>query len=130
NLHITEGTTVLYDERFPVIPGDLDGDCQVGLPDLTLLLAHFGMASGATLSDGDLDGDGSVGLADLTILLANFGSACSCLRTATATAPEVCSARSAPQLVAFSRSLSIGEQRGRQSRNQISQAQPRSRRRG
>jgi hypothetical protein len=61
----------------PECPGDLDGDQQVALSDLTQLLAHYGTASGATLADGDLDGDGDVDLSDLTALLASYGTTCS-----------------------------------------------------
>lgn len=56
--------------------GDLDGDRSVGLSDLTLMLAHFGTVSGATLEDGDIDADGDVDLADLTQLLSAFGTIC------------------------------------------------------
>jgi T5SS/PEP-CTERM-associated repeat protein len=54
--------------------GDLDGDGDVDLGDLTELLAHYGMTQGATYEDGDLDGDGDVDLSDLTNLLANYGA--------------------------------------------------------
>jgi hypothetical protein len=56
--------------------GDLDGDGTIGLADLTQLLAHYGMMSGASYEDGDLDGDGAVGLADLQALLAVYGTTC------------------------------------------------------
>lgn len=56
------------------ITGDLDGNGCVNLNDLTALLAHFGLTSGATLADGDTDGDGDVDLSDLAALLGNFGS--------------------------------------------------------
>jgi murein tripeptide amidase MpaA len=52
-------------------PGDLDGDADTDLDDLTLLLQVFGQAPG-----GDIDGDGDTDLDDLTLLLQNFGSAC------------------------------------------------------
>jgi len=55
---------------------DLDGDFAVGLADLTVLLAHFGMTSGALERDGDLDSDGDVDLQDLADLLSRFGTAC------------------------------------------------------
>lgn len=60
----------------PACPGDLDADYQVGLSDLTILLANFGTPIGAGIEDGDLDGDGDVDLSDLTVLLANFGVTC------------------------------------------------------
>jgi hypothetical protein len=50
-------------------PGDLDGDGDVDLADLALLLASYGVDDG-----GDLDGDGDTDLADLAILLSNYGS--------------------------------------------------------
>jgi hypothetical protein len=56
--------------------GDIDGDAQVGLSDLTLLLSGYGIQSGAILADGDLDGDGDVDLVDLATLLASYGSIC------------------------------------------------------
>lgn len=54
--------------------GDVDGDGQVGLSDLSILLSNYGDA-GPHLSyeGGDLNEDGEVGLADLSILLSNFG---------------------------------------------------------
>ncbi len=51
------------------IPGDLDGDGDVDLNDLAILLASYGVDAG-----GDLDDDGDTDLADLAILLANYGS--------------------------------------------------------
>jgi len=55
--------------------GDLDGDAQVGLGDLSILLAHFGQ-TGTTPEDGDLDEDGDVDLEDLSQMLSVFGTAC------------------------------------------------------
>ncbi|MFN0137143.1 MAG: right-handed parallel beta-helix repeat-containing protein [Phycisphaerae bacterium] len=60
----------------PACPGDVNGDGVVNLTDLSILLAHFGVMSGATLADGDLNGDGDVDLSDLSDLLANFGESC------------------------------------------------------
>ena len=54
--------------------GDLDGDNDVDLTDLSLLLSAFG-ASGAGLA-GDLDGDLDVDLTDLSLMLAAFGQPC------------------------------------------------------
>jgi hypothetical protein len=50
-------------------PGDLDGDGNVDVADLLLLLASFG-----TSSAGDCNGDGVTDVADLLILLSNFGN--------------------------------------------------------
>lgn len=58
----------------PECTGDVDGDGDVDLSDLALLLANFGTPSGATV--GDVDGDGDVDLSDLAVLLANFGMTC------------------------------------------------------
>lgn len=53
---------------FPDFPGDLNGDQFVGLDDLSLQLASFGMDAG-----GDLDCDGDTDIEDVSILLANYG---------------------------------------------------------
>ncbi len=58
------------------LPGDLDGDCLVGLTDLALLLASYGIVDGAVYGDGDLDKDGDVDLVDLAELLGAYGTAC------------------------------------------------------
>ncbi len=57
------------------IPGDLDGDGDIGLSDLAQLLAHYGTQSGATYWMGDIDGDEDVDLSDLATLLAWYGTA-------------------------------------------------------
>jgi hypothetical protein len=56
--------------------GDLDGDGDIDLTDLAILLAHYGMASGAQYEDGDLDGDEDVDLTDLAMLLSVYGTNC------------------------------------------------------
>ncbi len=56
--------------------GDLDGDRDVDLDDLAILLANYGMTSGAAYEDGDLDGDEDVDLNDLAMLLAVYGTTC------------------------------------------------------
>ena len=55
-------------------PADTDGDGDVDLSDLALLLSEFGQ-NGAALS-GDADGDGDVDLTDLAIVLGDFGQSC------------------------------------------------------
>jgi len=49
---------------------DLDGDGNVGITDLLLLLGDFGSCDG---SPADFDGDGCVGIVDLLTLIGNFG---------------------------------------------------------
>jgi hypothetical protein len=56
---------------------DLTGDNSIDLADLSVLLASYGMTSGAVYADGDLNGDGAVDLADLSDLLARYGDSCS-----------------------------------------------------
>jgi hypothetical protein len=53
------------------IPADLDGDFDVDLGDLTIVLGSFGLGGG-----GDIDGDGDTDLGDLTLLLGSFGMRC------------------------------------------------------
>lgn len=53
------------------VPGDLDGDGDVDLADLAILLADYECTGGGCA--GDIDGDGDTDLADLATLLANYG---------------------------------------------------------
>jgi hypothetical protein len=53
------------------LPGDLDGDGQVGQSDLGILLASWRIDAG-----GDIDGDGDTDQSDLGILLSNWGETC------------------------------------------------------
>ncbi len=57
-------------------PGDADGDGDVDLSDLGIVLASFGACSGEVGFDSraDLNADQCVDLSDLGIVLANFGS--------------------------------------------------------
>jgi PKD domain len=58
------------------IDTDFNGDCEVGLTDLSILLANFGTLSGATNATGDTDANGNVNLTDLSNLLTRFGNTC------------------------------------------------------
>ncbi len=53
----------------PNLPGDLNGDNQVTITDLSQLLARYG----TTNSDADINRDGQVNVTDLSLLLANWG---------------------------------------------------------
>lgn len=55
--------------------GDLNGDHQISLADLNILLANYGH-SGATYAQGDLNGSMTVDLSDLSLMLGVFGSVC------------------------------------------------------
>lgn len=59
------GTLHVTDE----LRGDLNGDGFIGLADLDVLLANWGLAT----STGDVSGDGVVSTADLDIVRANWG---------------------------------------------------------
>ena len=53
------------------VVGDLDGDGDVDLTDLTILLSDFDCVGGGCV--GDVDGDGDTDLTDLAALLGSFG---------------------------------------------------------
>ena len=53
-------------------PGDVDGDGDVDVDDLMLLIARYG--SSCSGCPEDIDGDGDVDVDDLMILLSNYGS--------------------------------------------------------
>ena len=62
----------------PPCPGDINGDRQTDLSDLTLLLSAFGSCTNdaAFVPAADFDGSGCIELSDLSVLLANFGTVC------------------------------------------------------
>lgn len=51
------------------VPGDVDGDGQVGVADLLAVLSAWGDCAGCP---EDLDGDGAVGVSDLLTVLAHW----------------------------------------------------------
>lgn len=58
--------------------GDIDGDCEISLVDLSLLLAAFGACEGEEFFDvfADLDSTGCVDVTDLSIQLSVYGEIC------------------------------------------------------
>ena len=60
----------------PPCEGDLDGDNDVDLSDLGIVLADWNCAAGPGLCAGDLDGDGDTDLSDLGVVLAAYGLPC------------------------------------------------------
>jgi hypothetical protein len=60
-----------------VCPGDVNRNCEVGLEDLTVLLANFGEAADYTTPRrGDQTNDQAVDLDDLLTVLGNIGAGC------------------------------------------------------
>jgi hypothetical protein len=59
-------------------PGDVDGDQDVDVADLSALLASYGCSFGMACynPDADWDGDGDVDLTDFSILLSHYGETC------------------------------------------------------
>lgn len=72
----SRGIAVLAVTSTPDLPGDLDGDGDVDLADLSQLLSAFGSCEGDGMFDpaADIDGDGCVGLSDLSALLTDYGA--------------------------------------------------------
>ena len=55
-------------------PADLDGNGQIGAPDLLMVLAEFGCLQDCGIAD--IDGNDQVDVGDALLFLADFGSAC------------------------------------------------------
>ncbi len=67
---------IAMEDTQPTCPGDLDGDGDVDVADLAILLANFGSMANVTAAEGDLDHDGDVDIADLSLMLTLFGTTC------------------------------------------------------
>jgi hypothetical protein len=63
--------SVTIGELVVACPGDADGDGDVDLDDLLLVLGNFGGTG-----SGDVDGDNDVDLDDLLLVLGAFGTTC------------------------------------------------------
>ena len=63
--------TAISVSAWQVEPGDANGDRQVDINDLTIVLANYNQ-TGMTWSQGEFTGDGTVDINDLTIVLANY----------------------------------------------------------
>ncbi|MHC4217896.1 MAG: DNRLRE domain-containing protein [Planctomycetota bacterium] len=59
--------------EFDACRWDLDGNGDVGVTDLLLLLSGFGPCAGGDDCPADFDGDGVVGVTDLLALIGHFG---------------------------------------------------------
>ena len=57
----------------PQNPGDANGDKQVDINDLTIVLTNYGQ-TGMVWSQGDFNGDHQVDINDLTIVLTDYGT--------------------------------------------------------
>lgn len=76
---LTSGDTAVVTTKFDVRPdpdpclGDLNGDTNVDIHDLTMLLANYGLTGDVEWVDGDLDFDTDVDLQDLVRILSLIG---------------------------------------------------------
>lgn len=78
----TDATGLFFEKDFTIAvlnvtcSADVDGDGDIDISDLAVLLANFGRSDNPGASAGDLDGNGTVDLSDLAGLLAAFGMSC------------------------------------------------------
>ncbi len=66
------GYLVLHDSK-AAVSADINGDGSVGIADLTVLAANYGL-SGKNFSQGDITGDGLVNIYDFSILAAQWNT--------------------------------------------------------
>lgn len=73
-----ESDGVFTVEAGAALVGDLDGDCDVDLSDLSILLAAYNACVGDANYNAaaDIDSSGCIDLSDLSELLAHFGEVC------------------------------------------------------
>jgi glucose/arabinose dehydrogenase len=90
-------------------PGDFDADADVDGDDLALVLAGYGMESGAGPEDGDADGDGDVDGADVLDWQQNLGWSALDVDPPVTSVPEPASAA----VVGFCAVAVIGARRAR-----------------
>ena len=60
----------------PGCPGDGDGDGQVTLRDINLVLANFGKEDGGHCQNGDVNGDCRVNIFDVQTVVQHYGNRC------------------------------------------------------
>ena len=68
--NIAADQVVQIDKPMPTQPGDADGDLDVDLADLLMVIGNWGSAG----PDGDVNNDGSVALDDLLMVIGNWGA--------------------------------------------------------
>jgi hypothetical protein len=73
------GVRLIFLTHASQLDGDANSDGVVNISDLSILAAHYGIASGTTWSMGDFNGDGAVNINDLAILAAHYGDTLSSL---------------------------------------------------
>jgi hypothetical protein len=63
----------------PVLPGDVDGDCDVDIVDIMLVAGRWNSAPGHPRYDPryDVDGDGDIDVVDIMLVAAHWGETCS-----------------------------------------------------
>ena len=70
--NLNQGAAYIFTGLGAGCEGDIDGDGQVNLSDLGVVLADFGL-TGSSI-EGDVDADGDVDLSDLGVVLASWGA--------------------------------------------------------